>query len=92
MPLGLKKWIIINDNCPGNGEHFLTFSSCSKSEFTCQDGSCVPLIYRCDQIKHCPDNYDELNCYKVEADPKSYNKNIPPRKRNVKAGECSCKG
>ena len=87
MPLGLKKWIIINDNCPGNGEHFLTFSSCSKSEFTCQDGSCVPLIHRCDQIKHCPDNHDELYCHRVEVDTKSYNKNIPPRKRDEKPGE-----
>ena len=24
-PLGLKKWNIMNDNCPGNGEHYFTF-------------------------------------------------------------------
>ena len=40
-PLGLKKWNIMNDNCPGNGEHYLSFSSCSKSQFTCNDGACV---------------------------------------------------
>lgn len=73
-PLGLKKWNIMNDNCPGNGEHYLSFSSCSKSQFTCNDGACVPLKVKCDQIKHCPDNSDELDCNNIQVDAKSYNK------------------
>ena len=78
-PLGLKKWNIMNDNCPGNGEHFLSFSSCTKSQFTCNDGACVPLKLKCDQIKHCPDNSDELDCNNIQVDAKSYNKNISPK-------------
>ena len=86
-PLGLKKWNIFNDNCPGNGERWLTFSSCSKDEFTCNDGACVALKLKCDQIKHCPDNSDEVKCDKVLVDTKSYNRNIPPKIRTKKRSD-----
>ncbi|CAH2987638.1 unnamed protein product [Chilo suppressalis] len=54
---------------------FITSSSWSKqitenrhhcsgvSEFTCEDGSCVPLSRYCDGINDCNDSSDEATCY-----------------------------
>ena len=65
-PMGWRKWIIINDNCPDLDKQYLLFSSCSLGEFTCDDGSCIDQKYRCDIVKHCRDNSDEKNCDKVQ--------------------------
>nr|XP_015192312.1 PREDICTED: basement membrane-specific heparan sulfate proteoglycan core protein-like [Lepisosteus oculatus] len=36
--------------------------TCMPDEFTCQDGECVPLEYRCDNRLDCHDMSDELDC------------------------------
>ncbi|XP_029434740.1 basement membrane-specific heparan sulfate proteoglycan core protein isoform X5 [Rhinatrema bivittatum] len=35
---------------------------CTASEFTCRDGGCVPLDYRCDRRPDCRDMSDEEEC------------------------------
>lgn len=35
---------------------------CPASDFTCLDGSCVPLARRCDGKNDCPNGADEQNC------------------------------
>uniref|UniRef100_W5M174 Heparan sulfate proteoglycan 2 n=1 Tax=Lepisosteus oculatus TaxID=7918 RepID=W5M174_LEPOC len=37
--------------------------TCMPDEFTCQDGECVPLEYRCDNRLDCHDMSDELDCH-----------------------------
>ena len=40
----------------------LMFSKCSKSEYSCSDGSCIPLSWKCNYIPDCWDGGDEENC------------------------------
>nr|XP_033778769.1 basement membrane-specific heparan sulfate proteoglycan core protein isoform X4 [Geotrypetes seraphini] len=35
---------------------------CTENEFTCRDGGCVPLDYRCDRRPDCRDMSDEEDC------------------------------
>jgi len=36
---------------------------CSSDEFTCGDGTCIPLSQRCDWTEyHCADGTDEFDC------------------------------
>ena len=32
---------------------------CSAEEFTCQDGTCIPVTSHCDAFPDCPDSSDE---------------------------------
>lgn len=77
-PTGLKLWNVVNDNCPGNSSKFLVFSNCKDTQFTCNDGSCIPLIKKCDYVFDCEDNSDEFNCHFVKVEEGSYSKDISP--------------
>ena len=48
-----------------------------KGEFTCDDGQCIKMEERCNQITDCRDESDENNC-QVIIFKGNYNKNIPP--------------
>ena len=50
---------------------------CSKEFFTCNNGDCVKMEHRCDQILNCPDESDEINCKTIIL-KKSYRKASPP--------------
>ncbi|XP_028850828.1 basement membrane-specific heparan sulfate proteoglycan core protein isoform X4 [Denticeps clupeoides] len=54
---------------------------CLQDEFTCQDGSCIPLQYHCDQRPDCLDMSDELGC---EAAPPP----VPATRRPAGPGPC----
>ena len=62
-PLGKYLWNITGDSCPGfQNEKYLVITSCKENQFTCDDGSCIPLSRRCDSRIHCFDGSDEEEC------------------------------
>ncbi|XP_068216480.1 uncharacterized protein [Palaemon carinicauda] len=75
-PFGLTVWEIKGDDCVvKEAEYLLTY--CEGEDFTCSDGSCINIVNRCDQVTHCPDNSDELNCGILQL-PVGYTPNLPP--------------
>ena len=83
--LGKHKWTISNDAPECNeGKPYTTFlklTGCKEDEFTCDDGQCVKMERRCDQVTgkepNCRDESDENGCQLIVF-KSSYNKNIPP--------------
>ena len=85
--LGKQEWNITNDAflC-GRGQPYyqlLKLSGCNPDgEFTCNDGQCVTMEKRCDQIPNCRDKSDEEECHLLIRG-KGYNKLVPPFRVNV---------
>ena len=79
--LGRHNWTIQGDKgCNANGKEYtieLKMTACQKGNFTCDDGQCVSMDKRCDQLPNCRDKSDEKDC-KIMILEKSYNKNVPP--------------
>ena len=55
----------------------MKLSGCADNEFTCDDGQCIQMRDRCDQILDCRDKSDEQNC-KIIIIKDGYNNAIPP--------------
>ena len=55
--LGKQEWLITGDdiNCHQgkNYSTFLKLTGCREDEFTCDDGECVLMEQRCDQLPDC---------------------------------------
>lgn len=68
-PFGTKLW--------GPRQIILTLTACSEGDFTCADGSCIPIESRCDLRVDCEDASDEEKCSKVSR-PKGYLASLPP--------------
>ena len=64
-----------------NGKPFQTLpiklTTCTKEEYTCDNGKCIPSDNRCDQARNCDDGSDEENCQLVQM-RKNYNKKLAP--------------
>ena len=71
IPLGRQLW-----NLDGS-ERILLISSCLQEEFSCDNGQCVPIQVRCDDVQNCVDGSDEDSCFLLEV-PKNYKKYLPP--------------
>lgn len=52
-------------------------SSCKEGQFTCNDGQCVTMDERCNQISNCRDESDEDGC-KMLIMKENYNEKIAP--------------
>ena len=55
----------------------LKLTGCKEDEFTCDDGQCMEMEERCNQLPNCRDKSDERNCQILLLED-GYNKNIPP--------------
>ena len=85
--LGKHLWTISNDDSQcGKGKPYTTLlklTGCAEDEFTCDDGQCIKMERRCDQVTgkepNCRDESDEMNCQLIIIkNREGYNKNIPP--------------
>ena len=78
--LGKHNWTIIGDeNCNDENEYIteLKMSACQENEFTCNDGQCVSMEERCNQLTDCRDKSDERNCQILVLE-EGYNMKVPP--------------
>ena len=79
--LGSHTWTVYNDakSCSPDKSYMtrLMLSSCNRLQFSCDDGSCVPMNYRCDGKSDCKDISDEKECKIVDIDD-TYSKEINP--------------
>ena len=79
--LGRHNWTITGDlGCTKSGEEYtkeLKMSGCAKGKFTCDDGQCVRMDQRCNQLPECRDASDERNCNILILE-EGYNMNVPP--------------
>ena len=54
------------------------FSNCEQFEFSCSDGTCIPIQNKCDFVPDCWDNRDELNCQLINnKNMEGYDSNLP---------------
>ena len=78
--LGRHTWNITNERqCSDEKLWFteLKLTGCEDGEFTCNNGHCVLMEQRCDQVAQCKDKSDERNCQLMTLE-ESYNKMVPP--------------
>ena len=88
--LGKHSWNISGDSeeCH-SGKAYTTelkLTGCAEGEFTCDDGQCIKMEERCDQVTDCRDESDENGC-KIIIFKNNYNKNIPPIGKRQATGE-----
>ena len=80
--LGKHNWTIEGDRypCSAEGKDYdiqMKLTGCKADEFTCDDGQCIKMEERCDQMPQCGDESDEQNC-KILVLQHGYNKEVPP--------------
>ena len=79
--LGTFQWTVYNDSreCNPNFSYMvtLTLTGCSKTQFTCTDGSCVEMDERCNGRVDCEDKSDESGC-RIANILSTYSKGITP--------------
>jgi hypothetical protein len=81
LPLGRQVWttgpetILCGET--GGFSLSLTFSICFPNQFTCNNGFCIDLKQRCDNLMDCEDKSDELDCQYVVFDS-GYLKHLIP--------------
>ena len=79
--LGKHNWTISGDGyqCSEGKDYTLEMklTGCNKTQFTCDNGQCVKMEERCNQLPDCKDTSDEMDC-KMLVLKKGYNKRVPP--------------
>ena len=56
----------------------LLLSNCDEDQFSCSDGTCIPLDNRCNKKSDCRDTSDEKQCKIVALDAERYVKDDSP--------------
>lgn len=51
---------------------------CSQQSFCCDDGRCIAMEQRCNEVTDCYDLSDENNCAMLDFDVNRYRNNYPP--------------
>ena len=87
--LGKHSWTISSDSeeCY-SGKVYTTdlkLTGCSDGEFTCNDGQCIKMEERCNQLPDCRDKSDEVGCQLILLES-NYNMYIPPLGRSQSGG------
>ncbi|KAK7081121.1 hypothetical protein SK128_027947 [Halocaridina rubra] len=78
-PMGRRWWNLEREVCGmKGGKKRLLLTPCKDDQYTCDDGTCIPLFYRCDLKYDCRDQSDELECDLISF-PADYHKHLPPR-------------
>ena len=79
--LGKHNWTISGDTYKCSKGKDYTFemklTGCKETQFTCDDGQCVKMEERCNQMPDCEDDSDEMDC-RILVLKKGYNKRVPP--------------
>ena len=78
--LGKHNWTIKGDKGCNAGKSYVTelkMSGCQAGNFTCNDGQCVSMDQRCNQLPDCRDKSDEINCNILVLED-GYNMHVPP--------------
>ena len=78
--LGKQNWTIQGDMGCNRGKIYVTelkMSGCQEGNFTCNDGQCVSMDKRCNQLPDCRDESDERNC-RILVLKDGYNMEVPP--------------
>ena len=87
--LGKHHWVIENDSIEcGKGKSYnvyLKLTGCEEDEFTCNNGQCIKMTKRCDNLPNCRDRSDETKCTLWELEGIGYNKEIPPIGMNLES-------
>ena len=81
LGLGKHDWTISGDNyeCSKGRDYEIQMklTGCKDDEFTCDDGECIKMEGRCNQMPECKDTSDELDCRILKLTA-GYNKRVPP--------------
>ncbi|XP_059089598.1 uncharacterized protein LOC131885543 [Tigriopus californicus] len=89
-PLGKRSWYFVNESCLHNRFQIrrLKLTTCeAESQFTCDDGTCISIMGRCDQKRDCDDFSDEFDCKLVSLNQFHYIKDYPPQERGGRRTE-----
>ena len=66
FPIGNNKWELHSENTcedqSGNNQLQLKFSKCKMLEYSCSDGTCIPIELKCNFVPDCFDGGDEKQC------------------------------
>ena len=92
--LGKHNWTISGDkyDCSKGQSNYtieMKLTGCEEGEFTCDDGQCVNMTERCNQLPDCRDRSDETSCQILYLES-GYNMRVPPisisalKKKSVK--------
>ena len=53
---------LLDSRCSSSYSAMMSLTGCNRTEFSCKDASCVPMVERCDGKANCKDASDEENC------------------------------
>ena len=89
-PIGKIWWRVLdNSKACSNGEVndtiALKLTGCQDGYFTCDNGDCIVMEKRCDQVLNCEDETDEVNC-NILVLKTSYRKTSPPIRMDATNG------